>query len=193
MFRNSIALCFLLLITGGAPAFSGESVTEWNPRPRKNCSKLERLPCSIRVSGAEAHVMSVKSFEIRAGKRYRVSGSFRSAQKNVPFYMGILPLDARGESFGGSEACPVPESDTRLIADVKPGDRIMKVADASKLCGFEKVKNIFLDCEHWTIENGMLTPTMKLKRLASRTKYKEVIEALYKEGVYNPKAKWVVC
>ena len=132
MFRNLIVLCFLLLTTGGAPAFSGESVTEWNPRPRKNCSKLERLPCSIRVSGAEAHVMSVKSFEIRAGKRYRVSGSFRSAQKNVPFYMGILPLDARGESFGGSEACPVPGSDTRLIADVKPGDRIMKVADASK-------------------------------------------------------------
>ena len=68
-----------------------------------------------------------------------------------------------------------------------------KVADASKLCGFEKVKNIYLDCEHWTIENGMLTPTMKLKRLVSRTKYKEVIEALYKEGIYNPSAKWRVC
>lgn len=93
--------------------------------------------------------------------------------------------EIEGRSF--AELCKDP--DVKAVMFEEMG----KVADASKLCGFEKVKNIFLDCEHWTIENGMLTPTMKLKRLASRTKYKEVIEALYKEGVYNPKAKWVVC
>ena len=70
---------------------------------------------------------------------------------------------------------------------------MMETANASKLMGFEKVKNVYCESEMWTVENGMLTPTMKLKRLASRTKYKEVIEALYKEGVYNPKAKWIVC
>ena len=93
--------------------------------------------------------------------------------------------EMEGRSF--AELCK--DTDVKAVMFEEMG----KVADASKLCGFEKVKNIFLDCEHWTIENGMLTPTMKLKRLASRTKYKEVIEALYKEGVYNPKAKWVVC
>ena len=62
-----------------------------------------------------------------------------------------------------------------------------KVANESKLCGFEKVKNIYLDCEHWTIKNGMLTPTMKLKRNVSKTKYKDVIAQLYKEGMYVPK------
>mgnify|MGYP000258281886 CR=1 FL=1 len=61
-------------------------------------------------------------------------------------------------------------------------------ANQSKLVGFEKIKNIYLDCEHWTIENGMLTPTMKLKRQVSKNKYMEVIQELYKEGMYNPNA-----
>lgn len=85
-----------------------------------------------------------------------------------------------GESF--AELCREPAVKAVMFEEMG------KVADESKLCGFEKVKNIYLDCEHWTIENGMLTPTMKLKRLVSRTKYKEVIEALYKEGIYHPNA-----
>ena len=63
-------------------------------------------------------------------------------------------------------------------------DEMKKVENESRLCGFEKLKNIYLDCEHWTIENGMLTPTMKLKRNVSKTKYKDVIAQLYKEGIY---------
>ena len=68
-------------------------------------------------------------------------------------------------------------------------DEMNKVANQSKLVGFEKIKNIYLDCEHWTIENGMLTPTMKLKRQVSKNKYMEVIQGMYKEGMYNPNAK----
>lgn len=51
--------------------------------------------------------------------------------------------------------------------------------------GFEKIKNIYLDHENWTVENGMLTPTMKLKRQLSVTKYMDVIHSLYEEGVYK--------
>ena len=84
-----------------------------------------------------------------------------------------------GRSF--KELCSDPAVKAVMFTEMS------KVANASKLCGFEKVKNIYLDCEHWTIENGMLTPTMKLKRNVSKTKYKDVIAQLYNEGMYTPK------
>ena len=43
----------------------------------------------------------------------------------------------------------------------------------------EKVKKIKLTNEEFTIENGMLTPTLKLKRKKILEKYKEDLEKLY--------------
>ena len=83
------------------------------------------------------------------------------------------------EGISFAELCKKPEVKALVF------EEMAKVANASKLCGFEKVKNIYLDCEHWTVENGMLTPTMKLKRLVSRNKYSEVLAMMYKEGVYG--------
>ena len=60
---------------------------------------------------------------------------------------------------------------------------MMETANASKLMGFEKVKNVYCESEMWTVENGMLTPTMKLKRDFSKNHYKEIIQQLYNEGM----------
>ena len=43
----------------------------------------------------------------------------------------------------------------------------------------EKVKKFKLIIEEFTIENGMLTPTLKLKRKKILEKYKEDLEKLY--------------
>jgi long-chain acyl-CoA synthetase len=59
---------------------------------------------------------------------------------------------------------------------------LVLVAQQEKLKGFEVVKNIYLEPEQWTVENGYLTPSMKLKRPAIKKKYQQVIENLYKEG-----------
>ena len=94
-------------------------------------------------------------------------------------------LKSRGikeEGVSFADLCKMPEVKAVVF------DEMNKVANQSKLVGFEKIKNIYLDCEHWTIENGMLTPTMKLKRQVSKNKYMEVIQELYKEGMYNPNA-----
>ena len=43
----------------------------------------------------------------------------------------------------------------------------------------EKIKKFFLIYEEFTIENGMLTPTLKLKRKEIVKNYKQQLENLY--------------
>ena len=47
------------------------------------------------------------------------------------------------------------------------------------LANIEKIKKYFLINEKFTIENGMLTPTLKLKRYKIIQKYKNSFEKLY--------------
>ena len=44
----------------------------------------------------------------------------------------------------------------------------------------EKIKKFFISEEKFSIENGMQTPTMKLKRYKIINKFKKEIENLYK-------------
>jgi len=60
---------------------------------------------------------------------------------------------------------------------------IMSVANSAKLKGFEKIKNIYLEPEPWTTENGILTPTMKVKRNVLQQRYEAVIDQLYNEEI----------
>ena len=50
--------------------------------------------------------------------------------------------------------------------------------------GYAKIRRATLLNEAWTIENGLLTPTMKLKRNVVQERYQQEIEKMY-EG-YNP-------
>eukprot|EP01125_Pyxidicula_operculata_P000454 TRINITY_DN10483_c0_g1_i1.p1 TRINITY_DN10483_c0_g1~~TRINITY_DN10483_c0_g1_i1.p1 ORF type:complete len:661 (-),score=182.25 TRINITY_DN10483_c0_g1_i1:265-2247(-) len=56
-----------------------------------------------------------------------------------------------------------------------------KVAKDAKLKGFEYIKNIHLESQPWTVENGLLTPTQKTKRNELPKKYKDVLTQLYAE------------
>ena len=49
------------------------------------------------------------------------------------------------------------------------------------LKGFEIPKKIYLSKEEFTIENNMMTPTMKLKYNEIKKKYINELEELYKE------------
>lgn len=53
---------------------------------------------------------------------------------------------------------------------------------AAQLRGFEQVSAITLVPEPFTVENGLLTPTFKLKRPVARTAYEGVIKDMY-EGL----------
>ncbi|ODV62945.1 acetyl-CoA synthetase-like protein [Ascoidea rubescens DSM 1968] len=50
------------------------------------------------------------------------------------------------------------------------------------LLNFEKIKNIYIDFEPFSVDNKCLTPTLKIVRKKAITNYTNVIEALYTEG-----------
>lgn len=56
------------------------------------------------------------------------------------------------------------------------------VATQEKLRGFEHVKRIRLTHEDFSVDNGLLTPTFKLKRHAARSKYQDFIDEMYAQG-----------
>ena len=49
------------------------------------------------------------------------------------------------------------------------------------LQGFEMIKSLHLDLEHFRIENGLMTPTFKLKRSPLQAKYQPQIDAMYRK------------
>ena len=62
-------------------------------------------------------------------------------------------------------------------------EKISKIINKinENLAQIEKIKNFHLVSENFSIENGMLTPTMKVKRNKVIAKYKNILENFYKK------------
>ncbi|RWS27646.1 Long-chain-fatty-acid--CoA ligase 6-like protein [Leptotrombidium deliense] len=58
-------------------------------------------------------------------------------------------------------------------------DDIVSIGKKEGLRSFEQVKNIYLTPNPFTIENGLLTPTMKTKRAECKKYFKKEIDAMY--------------
>lgn len=56
-----------------------------------------------------------------------------------------------------------------------------KTAASAKLLGFERIKNIHLTMEPFSIENDLLTPTFKLKRPVAKAMFADACQRLYDE------------
>ena len=58
-----------------------------------------------------------------------------------------------------------------------------KVSRKNKLMGYERVKNVRLEVEPFSIDNETLTPTLKLKRPVAARKFRGVLDGLYEEAL----------
>lgn len=58
-------------------------------------------------------------------------------------------------------------------------DNLLELAKANKFSGLEKVKKLYLTADPFTIENDILTPTMKIKRNIAKKVYQAEIDKMY--------------
>lgn len=64
-----------------------------------------------------------------------------------------------------------------------------KVGRKKKFAGYERVRNIQLTLEPFTIDNELLTPTLKLKRPVAAKRYRDVLDGLYAEALEAEKSQ----
>ena len=53
---------------------------------------------------------------------------------------------------------------------------------ADQLQGFEKLHNIYVDFEPLTVDRGVITPTMKIRRPIAVKFFQDQIDGMYNEG-----------
>jgi len=76
-----------------------------------------------------------------------------------------------------SLACDDPRVKAAVLKDLDRAGRKKKFA------GYERVRNIKLLVEPFSIENDLLTPTLKLKRPVAAKKYRDTLDGLYAEAL----------
>jgi len=81
-----------------------------------------------------------------------------------------------------SEICKSDKLKSIIMADMK------QMGKSNGLHGFEIPRSIVLSDELFSVENGLLTPTFKLKRQQAREKYEKEIERMY-AVMSKPKSK----
>ncbi|XP_077596523.1 long-chain-fatty-acid--CoA ligase 6 [Stigmatopora nigra] len=87
----------------------------------------------------------------------------------------VMPSWAKKKGILGTykDLCKNTEVKKAILED------LVRLGKASSLRSFEQVKNIYIHGEMFSIQNGLLTPTLKAKRPELREFFKERIEQLY--------------
>jgi len=95
----------------------------------------------------------------------------------VPDEEVVIPwLKNQGNAVSSlSDACKQIVLKDAILVDMK------KVAGERGLHGFEQAKAVHLHDSLFTLENGLLTPTFKLKRQIAKDQFLGIIEQLYKQ------------
>ncbi|PKY03969.1 acetyl-CoA synthetase-like protein [Aspergillus campestris IBT 28561] len=108
---------------------------------------------------------------------------------------GVLPeafapfaSKALGRTVSEADVKSVLNDDKVRKAVIKDLERVAK---KHKLAGYERVKNCSLMIDPFTVDNNLLTPTLKLKRPPTVKAYRELLDQLYAEAnaQISPKAK----
>ena len=69
--------------------------------------------------------------------------------------------------------------DKRVVKKVV--EELGDVGRENGLKGFEMVKRVYLSTEEFTVENNLISPTLKLKRNQLTDKFNQQISEMYKE------------
>ncbi len=100
---------------------------------------------------------------------------------NKPYNVALVVADVSAVKKWGAENGVSDSDPEKLLANPKVRTLFKNELDhyGEKFKGFEGVKDFALIGEDFTTENGMLTPSLKVKRRKVFEHYQDVIEALY--------------
>ncbi|VDK26058.1 unnamed protein product [Anisakis simplex] len=56
---------------------------------------------------------------------------------------------------------------------------MLSVGKHEGLCSFEQVKDIYVSAESFSLENGLLTPTLKSKRVELKKRFAAQLSQMY--------------
>ncbi len=98
-----------------------------------------------------------------------------------PHLVALLILDAEFLKAWAEKSLKYNENAESLFEDVNLKKEITKVVDRvnSKLSSIERIRSFIISNEEFTIENEMLTPTLKVRRHVIRNYYMNKLESLY--------------
>ncbi|CAJ0757574.1 19105_t:CDS:2 [Entrophospora sp. SA101] len=127
------------------------------------------------------------SIENTYQKHELVSQAFVHGDSLQASLVGIIIPDqenltawAKNNGFGDKsfeELCKEP----KVKEHIKTA--LQKFGKANDLKGFENIKNIYLTSEPFSVENGMLTPTFKLKRHQAKLHFKKQIDEIKEPNI----------
>jgi len=71
----------------------------------------------------------------------------------------------------------LPEFKEAVLADMQ--QRLELSGGDTSLKGFERVRDVHITLEPFTADNGLLTPTLKLKRFMAKRRYQKELDCMY--------------
>jgi len=103
-----------------------------------------------------------------------------------PYLTALLVLQpdhwaTMAKELGLDPADPASLSNTKVLSAV---GRRMKAA-LKDFPGYAKIRQVHLSLEPWTVDDGLMTPTLKVKRPKVLERHAETVENLYRGGPAN--------
>jgi len=100
-----------------------------------------------------------------------------------PYLAAILALNAEAWPKLAQRFRLDPDADDSLDNDKLHAYLLKKIKACLKdFPGYAKIRRVIPALEPWTVDNGLLTPTLKTKRARILKRFADRIEALYAAG-----------
>ena len=79
-------------------------------------------------------MISRQAVKLDPEKSYKISGSFKLAPDSKPakFYLGIMPLNDKGQQVSSESIGAIAGTETELAADCNPDDTVIKIKNGEK-------------------------------------------------------------
>lgn len=134
---------------------------------------------------AQGEYVSPEKVENTLAHNPLIAQAFVEGDSLKPYVIAVIVPDmetlepwAKNQGIIVDDAYNNPKLKEQLLKEIA---HLGSHGGSNKLKGFEIPKDIHIEKIPFTVENGLLTPTYKIKREVARVQYRPVIQELYAE------------